>query len=90
MNILSNTIQTAQKFYPCDACQAFLRSNYGPNDMSADDWLVIEGAQADKWKIKPGSQYRKVKVKVDGKILTIRNRLDLEWICDRLGFFDYP
>ena len=35
MQVLSNTIQTARKHYSCDACQVFLRSNYGRSDVSA-------------------------------------------------------
>lgn len=74
--------------YPCDACQAFLRSNYGRNDVTADDWLVIEGAQADRWKITPNSKYRKLTIKDGTDILTVRNRLDVEAVCQRHDLFD--
>ena len=88
MQVLSNTIQTARKHYSCDACQVFLRSNYGRDDVSADDWLVIEGAQADRWKITPGSKYRKMVLKDGDDILTVRNRLDVESVCKRHDLFD--
>ena len=88
MRVLSSTIQTARKHYPCDACHTFLRSNYGRDDVSADDWLVIEGAQADRWKITPGSKYRKIVLKDGDDILTVRNRLDVESVCKRHDLFD--
>ena len=88
MRVLSSTIHTARKYYWCDACNTFLQSNYGPYDVSADDWLVIEGARDDRWKITPGSKYRKLTIK-DGKdILTVRNRLDVEAVCQRHDLFD--
>ena len=58
--ILRDTIQTARKHYPCDACHQLIRSGYGQNDVSADDWLIVQGAHSDKWKITPGQLYRKV------------------------------
>lgn len=88
MQVLSNTIQTARKHYSCDACQVFLRSNYGRSDVSADDWQVIEGAQADRWKITPNSKYRKLTIKYGPYILTVRNRLDVEAVCHRHDLFD--
>ena len=87
MQVLSNTIQTARKHYSCDACQVFLRSNYGRSDVSADDWQVIEGAQADRWKITPNSKYRKLTIKDGPYILTVRNRLDVEAVCHRHDLF---
>ena len=88
MRVLSSTIQTARKQYPCDACHTFLQSNYGRYDVSADDWLVIEGAWADRWKITPGSKYRKMVLKDGSEILTARFRLDVEAVCHRHGLLD--
>lgn len=87
MRVLSSTIQTARKHYPCDACHTFLQSNYGRDDVSAEDWLVIEGAQADRWKITPGSKYRKMVLKDGDDILTVRHRLDVESVCERHDLF---
>lgn len=42
--ILSNTIHTARKHYPCDACHQFDRSGYGQRDVNADDWMIVQGA----------------------------------------------
>ena len=88
MQVLSNTVQTARKHYPCDACRAFLLSNYGQQDVTADEWLVIEGARADGWKITLGSPYRKLVLSDGGEIMTARNRLDVEAICERYELFD--
>ena len=87
MEILNDTIQTASKFYYCDASRQFLQSNYGQNDVSADDWLIVQGAEADKWKIKPGDKYRKVTYK-DGGFYTYRGRIDMDSLCIRNHLFD--
>ena len=60
----------------------------GRSDVSADDWQVIEGAQADRWKITPNSKYRKLTIKDGPYILTVRNRLDVEAVCHRHDLFD--
>jgi hypothetical protein len=85
--VLRDTVQTARKHYPCDACHAWLRSNYGKNDVTADEWLTVEGAQADRWKIRPGTDYRKV-VYVDGGLYTYRARLDMDALCLKYELFD--
>jgi hypothetical protein len=88
MRILSDTIQVARKHYPCDACAAWLNSGYGERDVTPDEWLVIQGAEAAKWKITPGSKYRRMRIVEDGEMQTVRNRLDVEQVCYVHGFFD--
>jgi hypothetical protein len=86
--ILRDTIQTAQKLYPCDACHQFDRSGYGQRDVSVDDWLIVQGVEADRWKITPGMQYRKVTYRDGGKLVTYRARLDMDALCQRNDLFD--
>ena len=88
MEVLRDTIQTAKKFYPCDACHQWDRSGYGQNDVSADEWLTVEGAMADKWKIRRGQEYRKVVYKDGGDLVTYRARLDMDALCQRHELFD--
>jgi len=88
MHFLSEKIVTAKKHYECDASRVFLQSGYGENELSADDWLIVQGCEADKWKIKPAQKYRKT-VYVDmGKIWTFRARLDMDSICVRYEMYD--
>jgi len=88
MTPLKDTTQIASKDCACDACAAWHRSGYGQSDVSADDWLIIEGAQADKWKIRKGEQYRKIVYKDGGEFVTYRARIDMDALCLRLKLFD--
>ena len=87
-NILRDTIQTARKHYPCDACDHFARIGCGQRDVSADDWLIVQAAEADKWKITPGTRYRKAVYREGGDLVTYRARLDMDAVCQRNDLFD--
>lgn len=80
--------QIASKDYACDACAAWQRSGYGQQDVSTDDWLIIEGAQADKWKIRRGEKYRKLVYKDGGEFVTYRARIDMDALAMRLELFE--
>lgn len=88
MTPLRATWQIASKDYACDACAAWHRSGYGQQDVGADDWLIIEGAQADKWKIRKGEQYRKIVYKDGGEFVTYRARIDMDALAMRLDLFE--
>lgn len=88
MDALKDTKQYATKFYKCDACEVWNLSGYGKDDVIADDWLIIEGAQADRWKIRKGAQYRKVVYKDGGEFVTYRARIDMDALCHRLELFE--
>jgi len=88
MRFLSEKILTAKKHYQCDASRLFLQSNYGENDVSSDDWLIVQGCEADKWKIRPAQQYRRTVYEDMGKICTFRARLDMDSICLRHDLYD--
>lgn len=88
MDVLNDTIQTASKFYRCDACHVFLQSNYGQNDVGAADWLIVQDAESDKWKIKPGDKYRKITYREDGGFVTYRGRIEMDKMCARHELFD--
>ncbi len=88
MNVLQDTEPVARKHYSCAACHVWLLSNYGQADLSPDDWLIVEGAMADFWKIKPGQKYRKIVYKDGADLITIRARLDMDGLCQRLELFD--
>ena len=88
MRFLSEKIVTAKQHHNCDASRVFLQSNYGANDISADDWLTVQACEADNWKIKPAQEYRKTVYGDMGKIYTFRARLDMDSICTRYEMYD--
>jgi hypothetical protein len=87
MDILRDTTQAVRKHYKCNACDLFCWSGYGQRDVSADDWLIVQGAEADGWKIKPGTQYRKVVYRDGRDLVTYRARLDMDSLCQRNDLF---
>lgn len=88
MQVLRDEIVTARKHYHCDACHVWSQSNYGQQDVSADDWLIVQGAEADRWKITPGQKYRKVTYRDGSELLTYRGRVDMDSLCLRHDLFD--
>lgn len=86
--VLRDTVQTARKHYPCDACHLWLDAGLDQQDVSADEWLVVQGARADKWRITPGMHYRKVVYIDGGAWYTYRARLDMDHLCEQQNLFD--
>jgi hypothetical protein len=87
-DVLNVKTQTARKHYNCDACRLWVNSGYGMHDVSADDYLVVCGAEADRWKIKPGDKYVKVTRRDGRNLVTYRARLDMDSVCKRNNIFD--
>jgi hypothetical protein len=87
VDTLSDINQIARNSYPCDACEIWLNTGYDESDVSADDWLIIEGARADKWKIRKGTKYRKVVSVDNGLFSTYRARIDMDALCSRLDLY---
>ena len=88
MTLLKDEQRTARKFYECDASDYW--RNYGPppEDVTADQKLTLEGAEADKWKIRPGQRYRYV-AQTDGRRMEVyRARLDMDSLCRQHDLYD--
>lgn len=68
--------QIASKNWRADA-SAWRRHGYGQQDVSADDWLIIEEA-SEQWKIQRGEQYRKLVYKDGGEFVSVQSP-DLTW-----------
>jgi len=88
ISLLTDEIRVAKKHYRCDACDAWLDSNYGQKDVDADDWLTVEAAEACGWKILPSTEYRYIRYVEDGRFITVRHRLDMERVCYKYELFD--
>ena len=88
MRTLSDEIHVARKHYECDACWHWLQSGYSEMDVSADQALVIQAAEADKWKIKPGQKYRRATYVDGGDFQTFRARIDMDKLVYKLGFYE--
>lgn len=85
--LLRDATRIARKRYPCHAYYWFDRSCYGPDDVSPDDWLIVEAVRADRGRILPGMQYL-YQVAVDGgEFVTFRARPEMDAICRKYNLY---
>ena len=87
-NVYTDSEPKAQKEYPCDAWESFLRSSYAEFDFSPKDWAVIQEAKVEGGRILIGSQYLKRKGLWEGAASTFRARMDLHKICLKYDLYD--
>jgi hypothetical protein len=81
--VLRDTIQTARKHYPCDACEQWKKSGLVKEDVDELSWSAVQSAQADEWKITKGTKYRKVTYCDGGDLMSYRARLDMDMVCQK-------
>jgi hypothetical protein len=87
MTLLKDTIRCARKHHACGAWYWFDRSCYGPQDITPDDWLIVEAARADRGRILPGQEYI-YQVSVDGDgFREFRARKDMHRICMKYDLY---
>jgi hypothetical protein len=87
MQILTDEIRTARKHHKCDACYWWDRSNFGKEDVTADEWLIVEGCKADNYKVIPQSKYKYTSFVYDGMIQVFKGRLDMDKICIKYDLY---
>ena len=80
--------RVARKHHWCSAWEWFSMSNYGKQDVTPDEWLVIEGVMADSGRILPGQKYVYQSGVADGEFYEFKARLDMHNIC--LKYDLYP
>lgn len=86
VDILSEKIVTARVDHRCDACRIFSDTGYGPDDLSPDEWAVVEKARAEKNMILAGQQYRRAVYADGGQLWTFKARLDMDEINAKYKF----
>ena len=88
MRVIRDTRPVARKIHRCDACDAWIEAGYTSEDVTAEQWAVVEKAHADNWRIHPGQQYRAQVQERDGELLTFRGRLDMTDLAGELELWD--
>ena len=84
--LLMDVVQTARKYYTCNACEIWEGSGLGECDITAEDWATVREAEADKWRITPGQKYRKMTYRDENDdFVTYRARPDMDKLCRKLG-----
>ena len=86
--VLTDERRTARKHYKCDATAWF--HNYGINrrDLTPDQQVMFDAAEAHNGRILKGQMYHYQRAVCDGQMQTWRARLDMQSVCLALGLFD--
>ena len=86
--VLTNERRTARKVYACDATEWFHKCGMGRHDLTPDQQVMFDAAEAAKGRILPGQVYHYKRAVCDGQMQTWRARLDMESVCLAHGLFD--
>lgn len=82
--VFTRSAQQARKSYFCAACKMWRYSGLSLDEITADERLVVEAAAADQWRILRGQDYYKETGIDYGTFYTLRCRIGMKFICDRL------
>ena len=86
--ILTDAIRTASKKHTCDACEWFLNSGLGDEDLTAQEIGHLRQAMADNWQIQPGQKYIYQTGVYEGDFYTVRARQDMHAICLKYDIYE--
>ena len=86
--VLKHELRTARKHYRCDATQWFHDCGMGRNDLTAEQLLMLDAAEADKGRILPGQAYYYTRGVHEGAMFTWRARPGMDRICRDHGLYD--
>ena len=86
--VLTDERRTARKDYACDATAWFHHCGMDRNDLTPEQQVMFDAAEADKGRILPGQVYHYQRGVCDGQMYACRSRLDMQSVCLALGLFD--
>jgi hypothetical protein len=85
--LIKSEIRTARKHHPCGAFYWFDRSNYGPQDVDPDDWMLVERVRLAGARITPGMRYKHQTTVDGGEFAEFKCRLDMHDICLKYNLY---
>ncbi|MCY1448339.1 hypothetical protein D9M71_649990 [compost metagenome] len=86
--VIRSEIRKAIKDHSCNACYWFERSNFGENDLLAEDWTTVQQSRKDGGRIVSGTKYIYQVHRDCGEIVEVKVRQDMHAIC--LKYDLYP
>lgn len=86
--ILKDEQRHARKHYKCDAFALFHNCGMRSDELTPDQQLLLDAAEADKGRILPGQAYHYRRGVHEGRMFTWRARLGLEAVCVAHNLYD--
>jgi len=86
--ILKDEMRAARMNYKCDAYDWWVQFGGNPADLTPDERLMLEAAEADKGRILPGQVYRYTRGVFEGSMFTQRMRPGMDHICRAHGLYE--
>ena len=86
--VLKDEMRTARKHYKCDAFAWFHNCGMRRDELTADQQLLLDAAEADKGRILPGQKYNYRRGVYEGSMFTWRARPGMDSICTDHGLYD--
>jgi len=86
--ILKDELRTARKHYKCDATAWFHDCGMGRHDLTPDQQLLLDAAEADKGRILPGQAYHYQRGLYEGRMYTWRAKPGMQSVCRAHELFD--
>lgn len=86
--MVKRELRTARKHYKCDATELFHDCGMSRNDLTADEQLELDAAEADKRRILPGQAYYYSCGVHEGSFFTWRARPGMDGICHDYEIYD--
>lgn len=86
--ILKNELRTARKNYKCDAYARFHACGMRRDELTQEQQLMLDAAEADKGRILPGQAYHYRRGVYEGRMFTWRSRSGMESICIDHDLYD--
>lgn len=82
---LRSTIRTARKKHNCNAC-LFLFGDK-PDGLTFSEYRACVRAKWADFKILPGERYEEVALIYEGRLFTIRHKIDIDAICQKYDYY---
>lgn len=86
--ILKDELRTARKHYKCDAFAWFHSCGMRRDELTPDQQLMLDAAEADKGRILPGQAYHYRRGVYEGSMFTWRARPGMDAVCVDHGLYD--
>lgn len=86
--LLKDERRAARKCYKCDAYAWFVNSGMGRNDLTPDQQLILDAAEADRGLILIGQQYNYRRGAYDGHMFTWRSKPGMDAVNEAHGLYD--
>lgn len=86
--ILKDELRRARKSYNCDAYQWFHACGMRRDELTHDQQMILDAADADKGCILPGQAYYYRRGVHEGRMFTWRSKPGMDAVCEAHNLYD--